>query len=147
MKQKWFRYLTVVLCIGWICFIFSNSFETGDESSQRSLAVLTWVQDVLFQGKGGGVTEFLIRKAAHFGEFAVEGILLALCIWVHRRRTWQYFPHMAAAGLLIALTDETIQLSSAGRSGLVTDVWIDFVGFCVGALLMALCLRRRGTQH
>ena len=31
-------------------------------------------------------------------------------------------------GLLTALTDETIQLFVPGRSGQVTDIWIDFSG-------------------
>ena len=39
---------------------------------------------------------------------------------------------------LTALTDETIQLFSLGRSSQVTDVWIDFAGVVTGTLLAFL---------
>ena len=39
---------------------------------------------------------------------------------------------------LTALTDETIQLFSPGRSSQVTDVWIDFAGVVTGTLLAFL---------
>ena len=46
------------------------------------------------------------------------------------------------ASLLTALTDETIQLFVPGRSGQVTDVWIDFsgvlTGLVVGLILLGL---------
>ena len=42
------------------------------------------------------------------------------------------------AGLMTALTDETIQLFSPGRSSQVTDVWIDFAGVVTGTLLAFL---------
>ena len=42
-------------------------------------------------------------------------------------------------GLLVANTDETIQLLMAGRSSQLTDVWIDFSGVCAG-LFVSLCL-------
>ena len=38
-------------------------------------------------------------------------------------------------GLLTALTDETIQLFVPGRSGQVTDIWIDFSGVMTGLLV------------
>ena len=42
-----------------------------------------------------------------------------------------------------ALTDETIQLFSPGRSSQVLDVWLDFMGvlagLLVGLFLLALC--------
>ena len=41
-------------------------------------------------------------------------------------------------GLMTALTDETIQLFSLGRSSQVTDVWIDFAGVVTGTLLAFL---------
>ena len=42
---------------------------------------------------------------------------------------------------LTALTDETIQLFSPGRSSQVTDVWIDFAGVVTGTLLAAFLVQ------
>ncbi len=44
-------------------------------------------------------------------------------------------------GVLTALTDETIQIFSAGRSSQVTDVWLDFAGVLAGILVGLVCWR------
>ena len=41
-------------------------------------------------------------------------------------------------GVLAALADETVQLFAAGRSGQVSDVWLDLAGFLAGWILIAL---------
>ena len=43
-------------------------------------------------------------------------------------------------GLLTALTDETIQMFSDGRSSQLTDVWLDFSGVMAGILVGLFCL-------
>ena len=49
-------------------------------------------------------------------------------------------------GTLAALCDETIQLFVPGRSGQITDVWLDTAGYLTGALLtlliFSLCRKR-----
>ena len=52
----------------------------------------------------------------------------------------------AFAGLLTALTDETLQLFSPGRSAHVTDVWIDFAG-CVSGVMLILILKYLLSKH
>ena len=42
---------------------------------------------------------------------------------------------------LAALCDETIQLFVPGRSGQITDVWLDTAGYLTGALLTLLIFR------
>ena len=53
------------------------------------------------------------------------------------------YPAAMLGGVLTALTDETIQIFSPGRSSQVTDVWLDSAGVLAGILtalvLMALC--------
>ena len=43
-------------------------------------------------------------------------------------------------GLLTALTDETIQMFSDGRSSQLTDVWLDLSGAMAGILVGLFCL-------
>ena len=43
-------------------------------------------------------------------------------------------------GVLTALTDETIQLFSEGRSSQVTDVWLDSAGVLAGILVAIVLL-------
>ena len=42
--------------------------------------------------------------------------------------------------LLTALTDETIQMFSDGRSSQLTDVWLDLSGAMAGILVGLFCL-------
>ena len=58
-------------------------------------------------------------------------------------RTGAHFSWVAALlpGTLAALCDETIQLFVPGRSGQITDVWLDTAGYLTGALLTLLIFR------
>ena len=64
-------------------FIFRNSLENGAQSSARSQAVMQLVNSALAKVHLGPLSEHLIRKLAHFSEFALEGFLLMLCIRVY----------------------------------------------------------------
>lgn len=93
------------------------------------------------------VTNFLVRKTAHFTEYAVLGVLVA-----HAFDPEHAAEHMRLAAICLALVlvpsiDETIQLFMAGRSGQVTDVLLDCCGAATGVLLTYLVwrLRRRET--
>ena len=88
--------------------------------------------------EGAALTEFIVRKTAHFTEFAIEGILLLSVVKGYTTRPLRFLGWPLLAGLMTALTDETIQLFSLGRSSQVTDVWIDFVGVVTGTLLAFL---------
>lgn len=68
----------------------------------------------------------VVRKLAHFCEYLLEGFLLMLCLRVYTRHFFKHVSWPVLGGLLTALTDETIQLFVPGRSGQVTDIWIDF---------------------
>ena len=130
--------------IGCIAFIFSNSMQIASVSSEASGNVLALMQRVLCRvglpGLAERLTMHIVRKLAHFCEYALEGFLLMLCLRVY---TWHPFRHISVpvlGGLLTALTDETIQLYSAGRSGQVTDVWLDLSGVLVGTLVAILVM-------
>ena len=133
--------------IACIVFIFSNSMKVGNVSEAASGRVLDLVRRVLTRlgmpGVANHITMHLIRKLAHFCEYMLEGFLLMLCLRVYTRRFIRHMSWPILGGLLTALTDETIQLFSPGRSSQVMDVWIDFggvmAGLLVGMFLLALC--------
>ena len=123
-----------VLYIVYTLFIFSNSLQNAVESSGRSMAVLDIIDKIIGSGV---ITEHMVRKAAHFGEFALLGVIGI--------GTWRMYGfgviYAAFTGLLTAVTDETLQLFSAGRSSQLSDVWIDFSGCLVGILLMLILIK------
>ena len=141
------RVLFTLALAGCIWFIFSNSMAVADVSSVSSGRVLQLLQAVLrrlgMPGLAQRLTMHLVRKLAHFCEYLLEGFLLMLCMRVYSRRPLRHITVPMLAGVLTALTDETIQLFSQGRSSQVTDVWLDSAGVLAGILIalvfMALC--------
>ena len=141
------RVIFTFALIACIVFIFSNSMQIGDVSESASGRVLLLMKKVLTRlgmpGVANHLTDHIVRKLAHFCEYMLEGFLLMLCMRVYTR---QYVWHISVpmlGGVLTALTDETIQIFSPGRSSQVTDVWLDSAGVLAGILtalvLMALC--------
>lgn len=117
-----------VLTALWLVFVWGHSLMPAAASRAESghwLALLqTWLP---------GLTDHLLRKAAHFTEFAVLGALLWGSLAGGKLRGLA-FP--ALFGVLAALLDETAQLFADGRSGQVTDIWLDFAGFVIGFLIL-----------
>ena len=135
-----FRVVFTAALIACIMFIFRNSLENGAQSSARSQAVMQLVNGALAKVHLGPLSEHLIRKLAHFSEFALEGFLLMLCMRVYSRRPLRHITVPMLAGVLTALTDETIQLFSEGRSSQGTDVWLDSAGVLAGILAALLLM-------
>lgn len=141
------RVLFTLALAGCIWFIFSNSMAVADVSSVSSGRVLQLLQAVLRRlghpALAQRLTMHIVRKMAHFCEYTLEGFLLMLCMRVYSRRPLRHITVPMLAGVLTALTDETIQIYSPGRSSQVTDVWLDSAGVLAGILIalvfMALC--------
>lgn len=136
MKRKFWIFL--VLDAAWLALIWTRSLQPAAESRAESGSLLVLVQQLL-----PFMTMHLLRKLAHFTEFAVLGALLSLTVLQTRRKN-------AALALLLALAaavcDESIQLFIPGRSGQVSDLWIDFSGAALAAaavFLTAYLLRKR----
>ena len=130
------RVLFTAALIGCIWFIFSNSLQIAEVSEGSSGRVLGLMQGILrrlgLPGAADRLTMHIVRKLAHFSEYMLEGFLLMLCLRVYTRHFFKHVSWPILGGLLTALTDETIQLFVPGRSGQVTDVWIDFSGVLTG---------------
>ena len=134
------RFLLLLLAV-WLLFIWVHSMIPARSSAAESRWVGQLITPVLelFTGKGN-VTDHLVRKLAHFCEYLLEGFLLMLCLRVYTRHFFKHVSWPMLGGLLTALTDETIQLFVPGRSGQVTDIWIDFSGVMTGLLVGLILL-------
>ena len=138
------RVVFTLALIGCIAFIFSNSMKIASVSSVSSGRVLQLLQAVLRRlghpALAQRLTMHIVRKLAHFCEYLLEGFLLMLCLRVYTRHFFKHVSWPMLGGLLTALTDETIQLFVPGRSGQVTDIWIDFSGVMTGLLVGLILL-------
>lgn len=142
------RVLFTAALLATVAFIFSNSMAVAEASNQASGGVRAWLCAVLgrlgLQGAANLLTDHVVRKLAHFAEYMLLGFWLMLCLRVYTRRFIRHISWPVLFGLVTALTDETIQLFSDGRSGQISDVWLDFGGVLAGLLcgLLLLCLCR-----
>ena len=138
------RVIFTLALIGCIAFIFSNSMKIASVSTVSSSRVLTLLQAALRRlghpALAQRLTDHIVRKLAHFCEYMLEGFLLTLCLRVYTRRFVRHISWPILGGLLTALTDETIQMFSDGRSSQITDVWLDFSGVLTGILVGLFCL-------
>ena len=133
-----FTAIIFVLTALMLLFCWVHSCFPASVSSQESNSfyrVFYWFFGLF--GAGQIVTQHIVRKLAHFSEFAAVGGLLLSCAYCFdRMRPQRYAVQVLFAGLSAALIDETIQLFIEGRAGMIADVWIDLAGVVTGALLL-----------
>ena len=135
-------WLLGVLLTVTVLFIWGNSMQNGTASGETSGFVRSLLESLL----GVPIDEFLLRKAAHFSEYALLGaesaVLLNLLRGADNRplARGRNLLDVPALGILTALIDETIQIFT-GRGPMVADVWIDTAGFLTGFFLTVLVFR------
>lgn len=135
------RVLTGLIVLN-LVFIWGNSAMPGEASSEVSGGILEWLTG-LFLFLAADWAHNLIRKLAHFSEFALLGVLMG---WRYRLEKGSITPVLACAGLAVACVDETIQIFSPGRASSLLDVWLDTAGFTVGLALLALVTMLRNKR-
>lgn len=136
--SKRFRIIIFSLTAFMVLFAWIHSCFPASISSKESEGVLQFVYGFfkLF-GLDQDGAEHVIRKVAHFLEFAAIGGLLLSCAYCFDRfKPHRFYVYVLFGGLLTAVVDETIQLFVEGRAGMIVDVWIDLGGVVFGSLLM-----------
>lgn len=148
-----------ILTLATMVLIFCFSAESPQDSGDRSEGVTVFVARLFYPGfddmppvvQTATVDRIhrLVRKTAHFLEYALLGFLTAgLLICLHRYifpklRGWHTWVLPAAFCLLYATSDEIHQLFS-GRGPRVTDVLIDFAGALFGICAIQLIVYLSG---
>ena len=131
-RKSTLRLLTVLIFLN-LWLIWGNSLMTGTDSGSVSGGILAWLGQ-FFPGLMTGEGHHLLRKAAHFSEFCLLGVLCALRQRCSGQPTGITF---IGWGMFIACIDETIQTFVPDRGPSLIDVWIDTAGFTTGVLLVA----------
>lgn len=134
-KRKIYVIISWVLVFAVAVFIFSMSAANGEESSELSNSILFKIIKLT----GINVSPRFIRKAAHFGEFALLSFFLTNAVFSTFNKK--------KAGVLAffiscvyAVTDELHQLFSDGRACSVIDMLIDSSGALLGAIICSFII-------
>lgn len=133
-KQKIMTAVLLVLGLAWTAFIFSRSMQSGAESSMESGRLTAFLQSLLGDIP---VSEYFIRKLAHFGEYLILALPVTWAAMLPQRR-WLPAASLGYA-VFVALCDEFIvQALSVDRGARFSDVLIDSAGALVGVLTVAV---------
>ncbi len=117
--------------------IFGFSSKTAEESSGTSEKIARYVIEIINNVKEIDdakkeevfhAVHFLIRKGAHFAEFALLTLLVFFLAQSYGLKKTICAIISLVYCLIFASTDEIHQLYVNGRSGEVRDVFIDFCG-------------------
>ena len=115
-----------------IIFLFSN--EDGNESQLVSQNFLS----VIIEYFGNIVSHNVLRKIAHFSEYAALGFSVCGAIHFTFDRNKFYIPLIPC--VLYAVSDEIHQYFVPGRACRLFDVFVDSCGSSLGILIFLLIL-------
>ena len=133
-KRK--QILLALIALLMLLFIWGQSALPVKDSAAESGWLRENVINPLLRLIGlGPVSDHLVRKAAHVGEFFLLSLFAALFLG---RKAPLALPLCFAAAFL----DESIQLLS-DRGAQVKDVWIDLIGVTLGTMLGWIITRNK----
>ena len=140
--------MTVIILLT-VVIIWGHSFMTPEMSTEESSFVKEIVEAVVqsvSNNEAFVIPEVVIRKSAHFIEYAILGLELAILITINKKEEkkkgfFQSLPYRYVTSFMIALivasVDETIQYFT-GRYSSIWDVLLDMTGasFSIGIFLL-----------
>jgi hypothetical protein len=126
-----FFWLLAAACAG--C-IFWLSSKDGNQSQNMSDSV----RGILMKLFGPLLNSFIVRKFAHFFEYAALGFLIGCALFLSRRR---FSPITAViCSALYSVSDEIHQYFVPGRACRIFDVGVDTLGALTGTLFLAFII-------
>lgn len=134
-KSKYRFYLWSASVLGVLIFIFANSLLSSEASGEESTSLLAFLI-----GYFPFLTHHLVRKLAHFCEYALLGVIMAFApVFLPSRKGVSRIAALCF-GVPVSLVDEGIQRFVPGRGPSLTDALIDCAGYLCGLLLVFLIL-------
>lgn len=143
----------IVLFLLLLIFVFSS--QSGEESSDTSGKITRFVVRMLYadfdelpaneQQLMIEKWNFVIRKGAHFTEYAVLAFSVCLLLYTYPLKKRALLSWLIATAY--AATDEMHQLMVADRSSSIWDVLLDSSGALVGMLLSVWLIYRWRKKH
>lgn len=146
MKLKYFSWLPAFCIMGAIFWFSSRTAELSQDSSLSISIVIFNLYDKLVSSPLQGpeqpelmaVIDHIVRKSAHFTEYALLGAAIAFhfAVWKKSISYTMWLPILLAG--LYAATDEYHQTFVPGRSGQVSDVLLDTAGAVAGVMIFRI---------
>jgi len=135
MKKKHIKWIWI---IGWMILIFIFSSQPGDISNENNKFVV-YVFNLLglnLNSIFGTMSDFIVRKAAHFTEYFILYILLYRAMNTKKNADIKIFIGAILVVFLYACSDEFHQAFVPGRVCAFRDVLVDTCGGLTAFLFM-----------
>ena len=144
-RRRLWRYGPLV---AWACFVlFASSASFSASNTSRIIRpLLLWLFPDISEASLAYV-HFLVRKAAHFTEYAVLALLAARAFRTSHKQRLKQLWWLAAFALVacVALSDEYHQSFLPSRTGTIYDSLLDMTGGAT-ALACAALWHARGRR-
>lgn len=130
---KWFLVIAFMITI----FMFSSQPAVQSEEKSKFVIYFLNILGINIESAFGSLSDFIVRKAAHFTEYFILYILIFNALHNDLNKKTALFYSLILV-FLYASTDEYHQLFIPGRSGRLRDILIDTSGGTLGLILMKL---------
>ena len=137
-----------LFCTFGMIFNFSNqdSEKSGSTSQKVTEAITKDIKSIQKLNKNEKAKvidkiEDVIRKIAHFSLYALVGLLLMALFSTYNINEKNKIISTIIIGAIYAISDEFHQSFISGRSGQVSDVFLDTLGVTVGGLFILLIIK------
>jgi VanZ family protein len=129
------RYLPLVAWLAFISYASSDSFNAGNTSRIIGPLILWLFPNT--SPESLAAIHFITRKAAHFTEYAILGILAARAFRTSGRPQVRQRWLLISVALIVvyALLDEYHQSFVPSRTGTINDSFIDIAGGLTGLMI------------
>ena len=147
-SERLIRYWLPVALMLTLMFLFSTDFFSGENTKR----IIEWVMRLFWKDESAPdikETNFLIRKFAHFFEYAVLASLLFRAFRADSRVRWRLSWTTAALGVVViwSLLDEFHQTFTKTRGGSIYDSMLDSSGGLFALLVIAIVSHLRQRRH
>lgn len=138
MKKYIIKIIFIIIALCWMGVIFYFSSQNGNTSSGMSNKITQFIirifvphfSDLTDQEQIRMITNisYIVRKLAHYSEYAILGLFLFLAVSSFTKRQNYVFIISGLVGILYAISDEFHQSFVSDRTPMVKDVIIDSIG-------------------
>ncbi len=147
MKRFLKYWLPLLTWLG-VIFLGSTDLMSAEHTSRFIAPFLRWLNPEISPETIAAI-QFVLRKFAHLGEYAVLALLLfraVICVANPTWSLWLLCVSVWIACVVLAATDEFHQSFIKSRTASVRDVMIDSVGAIFGLLSGAVFAARRSRN-
>lgn len=149
MNKAKYRRLLFLIPLAVMIIIFYFSSQNASASTEVSDGFIKNVSEFIIKIlKLENVTavtvtdtlSFIVRKMAHIFLYAVLGISFHISYYFNIKNNFLVLSFIS--GLIYSISDEIHQVFVPGRSGKITDVFIDSIGLVLGIFVIYLIIKK-----